>query len=80
MARRLSNKMICITLVFRFVTYATPHMAEIAMQERPHTINGKVVDPKVCCKGLKVFAELKSTAGITYYTTSLKVSPTTKIQ
>ena len=50
MARRLSNKMICITLVFRFVTYATPHMAEIAMQERPHTINGKVVDPKVCFK------------------------------
>uniref|UniRef100_A0A0N5C916 RNA-binding domain-containing protein n=1 Tax=Strongyloides papillosus TaxID=174720 RepID=A0A0N5C916_STREA len=31
---------------FGFVTYQTIQMAEIAMNERPHTINGKVVDPK----------------------------------
>uniref|UniRef100_A0A915DQM7 RRM domain-containing protein n=1 Tax=Ditylenchus dipsaci TaxID=166011 RepID=A0A915DQM7_9BILA len=31
---------------FGFVTYATIPMAENAMAERPHTINGKVVDPK----------------------------------
>lgn len=28
------------------MTYATIQMAEIAMNNRPHTINGKVVDPK----------------------------------
>jgi RNA recognition motif-containing protein len=31
---------------FGFVTYATIQMAENAMNGRPHTINGKVVDPK----------------------------------
>uniref|UniRef100_A0A7E4W1W1 RRM domain-containing protein n=1 Tax=Panagrellus redivivus TaxID=6233 RepID=A0A7E4W1W1_PANRE len=31
---------------FGFVTYATIQMAETAMNGRPHTINGKVVDPK----------------------------------
>uniref|UniRef100_A0A914CH53 RRM domain-containing protein n=1 Tax=Acrobeloides nanus TaxID=290746 RepID=A0A914CH53_9BILA len=31
---------------FGFVTYSTIRMAEAAMAERPHTINGKVVDPK----------------------------------
>ncbi|KAI6189233.1 RNA recognition motif domain and Nucleotide-binding, alpha-beta plait domain-containing protein [Aphelenchoides besseyi] len=31
---------------FGFVTYATIKMAEQAMDARPHTINGKVVDPK----------------------------------
>lgn len=31
---------------FGFVTYATIKMAENAMDARPHTINGKVVDPK----------------------------------
>ncbi|TMS36965.1 hypothetical protein L596_004006 [Steinernema carpocapsae] len=31
---------------FGFVTFATVQMAEHAMSERPHTINGKVVDPK----------------------------------
>uniref|UniRef100_A0AC34QBU1 RRM domain-containing protein n=1 Tax=Panagrolaimus sp. JU765 TaxID=591449 RepID=A0AC34QBU1_9BILA len=31
---------------FGFVTYATIQMAETAMNNRPHTINGKVVDPK----------------------------------
>ena len=31
---------------FGFVTYATIPMAETAMNNRPHTINGKVVDPK----------------------------------
>uniref|UniRef100_A0A1I7SSP5 RNA-binding protein n=2 Tax=Bursaphelenchus xylophilus TaxID=6326 RepID=A0A1I7SSP5_BURXY len=31
---------------FGFVTYSTIKMAELAMAERPHTINGKVVDPK----------------------------------
>ncbi|KAI1732422.1 RNA recognition motif domain-containing protein [Ditylenchus destructor] len=31
---------------FGFVTYAMISMAERAMAERPHTINGKVVDPK----------------------------------
>lgn len=31
---------------FGFVTYATMQMAEAAMADRPHTINGKVVDPK----------------------------------
>uniref|UniRef100_A0AC35U704 RRM domain-containing protein n=1 Tax=Rhabditophanes sp. KR3021 TaxID=114890 RepID=A0AC35U704_9BILA len=31
---------------FGFVTYQTIVMAENSMNERPHTINGKVVDPK----------------------------------
>jgi|UniRef100_A0AC35F858 heterogeneous nuclear ribonucleoprotein A1/A3 len=31
---------------FGFVTYATMHQADIAMNNRPHTINNKVVDPK----------------------------------
>lgn len=31
---------------FGFVTFATIQMAEAAMADRPHTINGKVVDPK----------------------------------
>uniref|UniRef100_A0A1I7YB50 RRM domain-containing protein n=1 Tax=Steinernema glaseri TaxID=37863 RepID=A0A1I7YB50_9BILA len=31
---------------FGFVTFATVQMAESAMSDRPHTINGKVVDPK----------------------------------
>jgi RNA recognition motif-containing protein len=31
---------------FGFVTYATIQQADIAMNNRPHTINGKVVDPK----------------------------------
>ncbi|KAK0397414.1 hypothetical protein QR680_002116 [Steinernema hermaphroditum] len=31
---------------FGFVTFATMQMAENAMSDRPHTINGKVVDPK----------------------------------
>jgi len=31
---------------FGFVTYSTIKMAEAAMDARPHTINGKVVDPK----------------------------------
>lgn len=31
---------------FGFVTFATVAMTEAAMADRPHTINGKVVDPK----------------------------------
>lgn len=31
---------------FGFVTFATPEMADAAMAERPHTIGGKIVDPK----------------------------------
>lgn len=31
---------------FGFVTFATIQMAEAAMADRPHSINGKVVDPK----------------------------------
>ena len=31
---------------FGFVTFSTIKQAECAMDSRPHTINGKVVDPK----------------------------------
>jgi hypothetical protein len=37
------NQPILINLIIKLLFR---HMADIAMQERPHTINGKVVDPK----------------------------------